>query len=68
MINLLFLLMFKANAIEISYPGDTIVVTCDDGKSYKLRINNNFKEEVLQKIEDNWFEMIINEKCKGVLK
>lgn len=69
MINLLFLLMFKANAIEISWPGDTIIVTCDDGKSYKLRIKDmdilSIKDN---EIVNNWFDMIINTKCKGVLK
>lgn len=62
--------MFKANAIEIEWPQDTIIVTCDDGKSYKLRIKDEFVKvdrELDRQVIDDWFQMIVETKCKSEL-
>lgn len=49
-----------ANAVEIDWPGDTIVVTCDDHRQYKLRIKTLNEDKV-----EDWVDMIIETKCKG---
>ena len=69
LLNLQAKIIEPARAIEIEHINNRIVITCDDGKSYKLSIKENDVSPIIKdKVIDEWFLMILETKCEGVLK